>query len=263
MYLTVDQCLDAINRHTRGLAASATGQLDASIEHCPGWSMADLVWHLIDVHWFWNEIASTLPAEQPKDLVRPKRPADDQLVPSLLAGVDRLVDTLRRADQDARCWTWGLDENVGFITRHQVQEAAVHHWDALNAVGQNHQWGMWPLDAIDAVDEFLTHSVGNSRWPATDAAPMAGTIWFCPCYSSTAVCPAWYISDGSAAGTIEVALDLDEAATSHAVGGHGDPATFLLWLYRRVGNPAVFDMAEFDADGVSLVSRFRALSYTD
>jgi hypothetical protein len=43
------------------------------------------------------------------------------------------------------------------------------------------------------------------------------------------------------------------------VGGHGDPAAFLLWLYGRVTDP-------FDG-GVSgdtdVLARFRALTYTD
>jgi uncharacterized protein (TIGR03083 family) len=261
MYLTTAQCLDAIERHTRGLADAATAHLEARIEHCPDWSMADLVWHLTSVHWFWTWIATELPATEPQDLHRPQRPGDEALVAGLVAGMETLIATLRAADQDAPCWTWGLEENVRFITRHQVQEAAVHHWDALNAMGRANEWAMYPVDAIDAVDEFLTHSVGNRRWPVENAEPMAGTVWFCPCYADTDVCPAWYIFDGEVPGTVDVEIDLPQARTERALGSHGDPATLLLWLYRRVPDRSAFFDCDLGAEDRALLSRFRALTY--
>lgn len=261
--LTVEQCLDAIRRHTAGLAEAAAGHLDARIEHCPDWSMADLVWHLTVVHRFWNHVASELPTDEPDDLDAVARPADGDLVPGLLAGLDVLVATLRDADQDAPCWTWGLQQDVGFITRHQVQEAAVHHWDALHAVGRADEWAMHPLDAIDAVDEFLTHSVGNRRWPVEGASPIDGTLWFCPCHADTATCPAWYITDGSEPGTLRVTIDEDEATTESVAGSHGDPATLLLWLYGRVPDRAAFLDLDPTPEQTAMLARFRALTYTD
>ena len=53
MTLGVEECLAAIETHTRGLAAAADGNLDARVEHCPDWSVADLVDHLTEVHAFW------------------------------------------------------------------------------------------------------------------------------------------------------------------------------------------------------------------
>ena len=32
--------------------------LERPVEHCPGWNVADLVWHLTEVHWFWSTIAA-------------------------------------------------------------------------------------------------------------------------------------------------------------------------------------------------------------
>jgi hypothetical protein len=268
--LTTPQCLDAIERHTRGLAEAAAGHLDAPIEHCPGWSMADLVWHLTDVHWFWNHIADTRPLEEPSELTRPERPSDELLVPGLLSGLDTLAETLRGADQDAPCWTWGLDEHVRFITGHQVQEAAVHHWDALNAIGAVERWGMLPVDAIDAVEEFLTESVGNRRWPVKDAEPMGGRIWFYPSCEDKAPCPQWVIQDGARPGTITFTVDgMDGLADSEGdptvVGNDVQAPDVLLWLYRRVpdDDPRIFDPAELSAPRRQLVQRFRALTFTD
>lgn len=268
MRLTTEQCLDAIERHTRGLAEAAAGHLDARIEHCPDWSMADLVWHLTDVHWFWNHIASERPSEEPRGLDRPERPADDQLVDRLLAGLDTLVGTLGGADQDAACWTWGLEEDVRFITRHQVQEAAVHHWDALNAVGAAHRWGIRPVDAIDAVEEFLTESVGNERWPRPDAEPIGGQIWFCPCFDDTALCPQWVIEDGDARGTVRLRTDQIEEVddqVSSVVGSHVQASDVLLWLYRRLpdDDPRIFDREHLSAGRLRVVERFRGLTFTN
>jgi hypothetical protein len=202
MTMSVADCLAAIASHTRGLAEAAEGHLDARIEHCPDWSMADLVWHLASVHWFWNEIATRLPLTEPEDLLRPGRPDDHELIPTLLAGVEILAGTLRAADQQAPCWTWGQEQNVWFITRHQVQEAAVHHWDAVNAT-TGHGWAMDCVMAMDAIDEFLTHSIANPRWPMPDAEPLGATF--------TLPGTTFSVADGVVPGTLTHTNDGVEA----------------------------------------------------
>jgi uncharacterized protein (TIGR03083 family) len=157
----------AITEHSAGFAEATRDNLDALVEHCPGWTVADLVWHLTEVHWFWATIAEERLQSPPEESRRPARAGDDGLVDAFVAGAGRLVRVLREADQSAPCWTWAPhQQDVAFITRHQVQEAAVHHWDAVNAAG-----GTTVLDpevATDAVDEFLTFSV------APDPARPAG-----------------------------------------------------------------------------------------
>lgn len=264
MTLSVADCLAAITAHTLGLAAAAEGNLERRVEHCPDWSMADLVWHLTSVHWFWNRIATDLPTSEPGDLERPARPADEELIAALLAGVEVLTGTLRVADQQAPCWTWGQEENVWFITRHQVQEAAVHHWDALNAIGRAGDWSMDDVVAMDAVEEFLTHSVANPRWTMPAAEPLGGTLWFCACTGESDTAETWRVRDGDVPGTLshrtiplgEDAPDVD----GPAVGGHGSAANFLLWLYRRLPSPFLGDRWIGDQQ---IVERFRAFSFTD
>ena len=241
MQVPVEDFLAAITHHTRGLAGAAENGLDLPVEHCPGWSVADLVRHVTEVHRFWNEVARDRPLVEP-DLVVPERPADEDLVAALLAGVEVLTGTLRAADQDAPCWTWGLEENIGFITRHQVQEAAVHHWDAVNAVGGD--WAMDALLASDAVEEFLTHSVANRRWPHPGAEPLGGPLRF------VAGGRTYTVADGDLPGTL-----------THTVQGAGDggaaPADLLLWLYRRVPDSRI------TAGPDDLLQRFRAFTSTD
>ena len=59
--------LAEIAEHSAGLARAAEHNLDAPVEHCPGWTVADLVWHLTEVHWFWAKIVAELPSEPPED----------------------------------------------------------------------------------------------------------------------------------------------------------------------------------------------------
>lgn len=243
MTLSVEACLGAIESHTRSLAAAADGRFELRIEHCPDWSMADLVWHVAQVHWFWNEVALHRPTEDPEHLVRPERPADPDLLATMLANMTTLVETLRGADQSAPCWTWGLEENVWFITRHQVQEAAIHHWDAVNAAGTG-TWSMDAVVALDAVDEFLTHSVANERWPATESEPLGAPL-VVPVDGEVLT-----ISDGAQAGTLD-----------HTFGPGGSPgntaAEVLLWLYRRIPDDQV------SAEPREALARFGALRSTD
>ncbi len=256
MRLSVDQCLTAIETHTRGLAAAAETDLTARVEHCGDWSMADLVWHVIGVHRFWNGVAAELPADEPGEVPEHDRPEDDALIGELLAGMETMVATLRTADQDAPCWTWGLEQNVRFITRHQVQEAAVHHWDAVNAGQDAAPWTIESLVAADAVDELLTHSLPHSRWPSSDTEPLGGSIWFCADDGEAA--ETWLIVDGEQPGTLGYRHSgSDPEVTGLSVGGHGSAADLLLWLYDRIENPCVDGRWNGDT---GLLDRLRAIA---
>src|SRR4051812_20393359 len=158
MGLSTFDCIAAITEHSAGFAEATRPHLAAQVEHCPGWSVADLVWHLSEVHWFWSTIAEERLAAPPDESRRPLRPMDEDLVDGFVSGAARLVQVLRHADQSAPCWTWApLQQDVAFITRHQVQEAAVHHWDAVHAAGA--ELLIDPTVAADSIDEFLTFSL--------------------------------------------------------------------------------------------------------
>jgi uncharacterized protein (TIGR03083 family) len=196
MSLSVDECTSAIARYSTALADAARGNLDARVEHCPDWSVADLVEHVTEVHWFWRTIAAETLDVPPDEDRRPPHAPHDRLVDAFEAGAREIVDVLAVADQSASCWTWfPSQQDVAFITRHQVQEAMVHAWDAANAAGR-------PLDldptlAADCVDEFLTTSLAEeddarsatsrrSRPRSASARPTPATRGLSP----TAACPA-------------------------------------------------------------------------
>lgn len=247
MSLTTVECTSHIAHYSRTFADAARDNLDARVEHCPEWSVADLVWHLTEVHWFWSSIAEGTLAEPPDETLRPERPADDRLVSTFEAGARHLVDVLDAADQSAACWTWFPgQQNVAFITRHQVQEAAVHTWDAVNAAGGS--LDIDPVAATDSVDEFLTTSLADeedAREPGM--VPLDGTFGF----RATDTGDAWTVTDGAVPGSMTMTRGLDgdlRALTAPA-------ADLLLWLYRRT---------DLDSDvPADVLSRFRGLTSTD
>ena len=246
MGLTTDECIAAIEAHSAGFAEATRDSLAARVRHCPDWTVADLVWHLTSVHWLWATIAEEQPDSFPDEARRPERPGDDSLVDAFVAGAGRLADVLRGADQAAPCWTWApLQQDVGFITRHQVQEAAVHHWDAVDAAGGT--MSIEPALAADAVAEFLTFSVASDADPADPPRPsLRGTF----ALHATDTGDTWTVTDGTGEGTVAFSAGTADAPCSPATA-----SDLLLWLYGR----ADLDTAPVPDD---LVARFRALCFT-
>jgi uncharacterized protein (TIGR03083 family) len=125
--------VELIATDSRALAAAAEHDLSARITFCPDWSMADLVRHVLQVHRSWCRIVEegiTEPAWSEEPL-----PGDDDVLPVFLASAARFAAVLGATDPEKPCWTWGPEQNAGFVQRFQVQEAALHRWDAQQAVG--------------------------------------------------------------------------------------------------------------------------------
>jgi uncharacterized protein (TIGR03083 family) len=265
MTLSTFDCIAAITAHSAGLAEAARdADLQAPVEHCPGWSVADLVWHLSEVHWFWGTIVSELLTAPPPDDRRPGRPADDELVDGFVAGAAALVQALREADQFAHCWTWaGWQQDVAFVTRHQVQEAAVHHWDAAHAgaahdtaqdtardTAQDTDWHLDPAVAADCVDEMLDVALpSDADHDDPPNEPLAGS--FALRASDTG--DAWLVTDGDLPGTARVTrVGIDTPGTGDVPVLEAGAAELILWLYSRI---------ELDTSAVpeDLLGRFMAL----
>ncbi len=240
--------LEAIDQHSEGFASAADGNLAATVEHCPGWSVADLVWHLAEVHWFWSTIVEERLSAPPEESRRPTRVGDDELIKRFRSGAHHLIEVLERAPDDASVWTWApAQQDVAFVARHQVQEAAVHHWDAAHATGERVEFEA-PL-AIDAIDEFLTFSVANDDDPV-EPSPAALKEGFA--IATTDDGTSWTVVDGTRPGALAV-----------STGRSGDIPTvsasasdLLLWLYRRID-------LDVPSTLVPVVERFRAFTFTD
>lgn len=113
----------------------------APVPTCPDWTVADLAWHLTEVHAFWAEIlrseAVTDEEQEVAEGAVPARPGDAAATMALLATeTDVLVAELERRLDDQAAWSWfGSDQTVGFTRRMQVHEAVMHRIDAELAAG--------------------------------------------------------------------------------------------------------------------------------
>jgi uncharacterized protein (TIGR03083 family) len=197
------------------------------VASCPEWNVGDLVWHLAEVHWFWASDIELKPSD-PDELERVKPPRPETYAATIAFGraqVDRLLSLLEAHADDVPVWTWALkdeDHNVGFIRRHQVQEAAVHRWDIEDAATADGR-PIAPDAAADSIDETLAITL---PWSARPDKPLPGTVHL----HCTDTEGEWFVqADGSVERT-------------HAKGDvalRGAASDLLLAIYKRVPLTAV------------------------
>jgi uncharacterized protein (TIGR03083 family) len=183
--LTFHELLTLIEDRSAALRlAAAEVALDSLVPGCPDWSVRDLVAHLGEVQRTWAYIVAAGPGAEPpdEDEVPGVEPGEDLLGWSA-ESTGELVRALAAAGPDQECWTWWAQAGgsapgtAGAVARHQVQEAAVHAFDAQEAAG--HGEPLPAAVAADGVEEFLTvglaslgpwpHEPGQVALDATDA----------------------------------------------------------------------------------------------
>ena len=161
----------------RAAVMTAPG-LELQVPTCPEWTLLDLVRHLGEVHRFWAAAVNAGPADAPpaesaSEGAEAAPRERDALLAWSAASTRQLLDALREAGPDRGCWTWwGASESPqtsGAVARHQLQEAAVHAYDAQITLGAPQ-----PLPdeaALDGVEEFLsTCCAWAAPWPHEAAA---------------------------------------------------------------------------------------------
>ncbi|MEY2446873.1 MAG: hypothetical protein QOH79_349 [Acidimicrobiaceae bacterium] len=168
--------LEAIRREgDRFYATADAADPTLGVPSCPGWDIADLVWHLGEVHWFWTtdvELRATDPDEV--EQAKPQRPTEyPEVITFGRSQLDRMISVLAATSDDVPVWTWSDDHTVGFIRRHQVQEAAVHRWDMQNAATHDPPAPIDPAVASDSIDELL---VSTLPWGVNQEKPLPGTV---------------------------------------------------------------------------------------
>lgn len=207
--------------------------LSTSIKSCPGWRVADLVWHLTEVHHFWR----TIVAEQHstwEGYERPPRPADHALLSDYESGLTTLLSTLTSIDPAQANWTWSSDHSAGFVIRRMAQETAVHRWDADQAAGS--PLAIEATLASDGIDEFLAHFIADVR---ADAPSVGGSVHL----HCTDVPGEWTVRPTEAGGM--------NVIREHAKGDaamRGTASDLLLALWRRV------DLSVIDVVGDAAVA---------
>ena len=242
--LSTERAIEAIRLHGLALADAAEGNFDAVVSCCPGWNVADLIWHVREVHYFWGSMVDGLLDDPDKVPEIPRPPDNVQLLADYRAGVVWMADILGRADQSAPIWTWSHQKDVAFVTRHQVQEAAVHRWDAEMAAGGHIE--IEPDVAADSVDEFLEHSTPGRY---QEAVPLPGTVHL----HATDTDGEWTIKESD-----DRKLSVTRGHEPADVALSATASDLLLTLYRRTG----IDQADIDGDELTL-SRFLARTNLD
>ena len=136
------------------------------VPSCPGWVVTDLVLHLGMVHRLVARVVRGRMRQPPaegdrswlklpdpwRDWLPPGRAPRQSAVPAGLldwfqAGAAELTELFRATDPGERMWTWSADQSAGFWQRMQAIEAAVHRWDAQDAVSAAR-----PIEAALAAD---------------------------------------------------------------------------------------------------------------
>lgn len=159
---------DATDRFAREAAA---GDLAAPVPPCPGWTLADLVVHLGEVHrWAAHAVVEGTPDG---DETYDGAPAG--LVNWYRESASRLLDVLATRGPDDPAWTFGQPRTTAFWRRRQVHETLVHTYDALAAAGREAEWDVDPALAWDGVAEVAT--MFYPRQVRLDRiAPLPGTL---------------------------------------------------------------------------------------
>jgi uncharacterized protein (TIGR03083 family) len=153
----VDEYLPALRRANRRFADAATEAVlargwKAPVSGCPGWSLADLVWHLSEVQHFWAWVVRTR-APDPSAYREPTRHPDDELLGWLAVQSAELEVALHGADPAEHVWTWAPQKDVAFVLRRQTQEVVVHTVDVEEVLGDVRP--IPPDIGLDGIDEWL------------------------------------------------------------------------------------------------------------
>jgi uncharacterized protein (TIGR03083 family) len=241
--------LRLVDERSRAFLAlvAAAPDLDGPVPTCPGWTVFDLVEHVGQGRGRWAAIVAAGPSDErpagtmPAD-ARPAPRDRDALQAWLADSVEALDAALREAGPDRGCWAWWGDSQspltAGAVARHQLQEVAVHTYDAQLALGAPQ-----PLPdeaAVDGVEEFLsTCNATTYPWPHEPATLD---------YVSTEG-PAWRLAlsaDGASFVPLPDGGAAEDAATTTA---RGSASQIVLSMYGRIpvraleidGDPLVLD----------------------
>ncbi|WP_127507166.1 maleylpyruvate isomerase family mycothiol-dependent enzyme [Actinoplanes solisilvae] len=242
MTLEFDDLLRLIDERSAAFRAAigSAPSLDAQVPTCPEWTLFDLAEHLGEGRRAWAATVAAGPADAkaaPVD-VAPAPREREALLAWLAESTELLQDALREAGPDRGCWTWWggsqSPQTAGAVARHQLQQVAVHTYDAQLTAGAPQPL---PEDvALDGVDEFLsTCCAGPYRWPYEPAVVVYDAV----------EAPSWRLS--LAADGVRVTRGGDERADASFRGTAGE---LVLALYGRVpatslkieGDAGIFDL---------------------
>lgn len=141
--------------------------LDSVVPTCPDWSVRDLAHHLGGVHrkvrrYVVERISDRIPhGTEPT-------PTDDALETWFRGGLAGVLEALRTAPDELRCFTlWPTDSPRAMWSRRLAHETAIHRADLLAVADQRPHYDT--VFACDGIDEFLGPYISRPAWrPVTD-----------------------------------------------------------------------------------------------
>jgi uncharacterized protein (TIGR03083 family) len=215
-------------------AVASAPSLDVQVPTCPEWTLFDLAQHIGEGRRDWAATVAAGPAPAKSAAAgAPAVPREREALLAWLAeSTDQLLDALRKAGPDRGCWTWWetsqSPQTTGAVARHQLQQLAVHTYDAQITVGTPQ-----PLPAevaLDGVDEFLSTCVATtSAWPhqpaVVDFHASEGRSWRLS-LSADGARTTRLPGSGSISAT---ATDQDPDAASASVWGTADELVRILY----------------------------------
>jgi uncharacterized protein (TIGR03083 family) len=224
------ECLAADHGDLRDAAASV--ELTTPVPNCPGWTVADLVFHVAEVYLHKVTVMRTgqWPAQWP-----PPDAAVEPELPLLGRAYGELIAEFRARQPTDPTPTWyDPDQTVAFWIRRMAQETVVHRIDAEQAAGL--PVTAVPDDlAVDGVDEVLKRFLGYD-------------------FSALGQLEGGHLTDGSGQDTItvragqtawtvrpsprEVVVD-DGASQNPRAAIQAAPDPMLRWLWGRAGDDSV------------------------
>ncbi|WP_053748827.1 maleylpyruvate isomerase family mycothiol-dependent enzyme [Streptomyces sp. MMG1533] len=230
-------------------AVASAPSLDVQVPTCPEWTLFDLVQHLGQGRRSWAATIAAGPAAPAKSTAEgaPVGPRErEALLAWLAASTQELLDALREAGPDRGCWTWwGASQSpqtCGAVARHQLQEVAVHTYDAQITVGAPQ-----PLPdeaALDGVEDFLSTCCATpSAWPhkaaALDFHATEGRSWRLTLNGDGARSTRL-----TTPGTMP-ATDVDGGPDAVGASVRGTASELVLFMYDRIP----MDSLQIDGDG--------------
>jgi uncharacterized protein (TIGR03083 family) len=211
-------------------AVSAAPSLDVPVPTCPEWTLFDLVQHLGEGRHRWAVTVAAGPADAPPVISAPPPPRErEALLAWFTASTQELLDALRDAGPDRGCWTWWgpsqSPQTTGAVARHQLQQVAVHTYDAQVTVGAPQ-----PLPdevALDGVDEFLTTCVATTApWPhqpaIVDYHAIGGPSW-----------RLWFSADGARTARLATPAAPEDSEAGY-VSARGTADELVMFFYGRI-----------------------------
>jgi uncharacterized protein (TIGR03083 family) len=237
--LTPERYFELIDADTERLVEMGERGLKEPVPSCPGWDVAEVVWHTAVV--FEHKVRVMADNAWPD----PWPPADfddrDELT-FLRQAKDDLFEEFSRHDIGEETTTFGSDSTVGFWARRMALEAAVHRYDA--ELAHSDPTPVAHDLAVDGVDEVLRVMLAGPWWServdtqhpvdAVVAVQAAEEAWSCDVRQRSVT-----VSDGA------------DAAVAATV--QGEPEHVFLWLWGRVPDSVVRTGGD-----ASILAEFRA-----